>query len=70
MGHHQVYQYVWSSLVVQWLGLDAFTAVILGSIPVWGAKIPHTVQPRKKRCVSMYIVESEAEGRERKGQNI
>jgi len=26
--------------MVQWLGLDAFTAVGLGLIPGWGTKIP------------------------------
>ena len=29
-----------SSLAVQWLGLSAFTAVALGSVPGWGTKIP------------------------------
>ena len=29
-----------NSLAVQWLGLGAFTAEGLGSIPVWGTKIP------------------------------
>ena len=28
-----------NSLAVQWLGLGAFTAVGLGSIPGWGTKI-------------------------------
>ena len=32
-----------SSLVVQWLGLRAFTAESLGSIPGWGTKIPQAV---------------------------
>ena len=29
-----------NSLVVQWLGLGAFTVVAQGSIPGWGTKIP------------------------------
>ena len=32
-----------NSLVAQWLGLRAFTAVVLGSIPGWGIKIPQAV---------------------------
>lgn len=30
-----------SSLVVQWLGLNAFTAMTLGSIPGWGYYPPN-----------------------------
>ena len=33
-----------SSLAVQWLGLGAFTAVGLGSIPGPGTKIPQAAQ--------------------------
>ena len=29
-----------NSLVVQWLGLSAFTAKTTGSTPGWGTKIP------------------------------
>ena len=29
--------------MVQWLGLGAFTAVGLGSIPGWGTKIPQAM---------------------------
>ena len=38
--------------MVQWLGLCAFTAADLGSIPGWGTKIPHTTcsqKPKKKK---------------------
>ena len=48
-----------NSPVVQWLGLRAFTAQGLGSIPVWGTKIPtghHLVQPEKKKGVHCSIV--------------
>ena len=30
----------WNSLLVQWLGLGAFTAKDPGSIPSWGTKTP------------------------------
>ena len=39
-----------NSLAVQWLGLGAFTAQGLGSIPGWGTKIPeatHVAWPKK-----------------------
>ena len=32
-----------NSLAVQWLGLQAFTAEGVGSIPGWGTKIPQAV---------------------------
>ena len=32
-----------NSLVAQWLGLHAFTAVVLGSVPGWGTKIPQAM---------------------------
>ena len=35
--------YLGSSLVVQWLGLGAFTDVALGSIPGRGTKIPQAM---------------------------
>ena len=40
-----------NSLVVQWLGISAFTAVVLDSSPSWATKILQTVQhePKKKR---------------------
>ena len=42
--------YLWgTSLVVQWLGLCAFIAEGLGSIPGWGTKIPQAVQCGKKK---------------------
>ena len=36
-------------LMVQWLGLHAFTAKGLGSIPGWGTKAPQAVQCDKKK---------------------
>ena len=36
-------------LVVQWLRLQISTAGGMGSILGWGTKIPHTVQPPKKK---------------------
>ena len=38
-----------NSLVVQWLGLRAFTAEGAGSIPVQGIKIPQTAQRGQKK---------------------
>ena len=37
-----------NSLAVQWLGLGAFTAMGLGSIPGQGTKIPQAVQHGQK----------------------
>ena len=34
----------WNSLEVQWLGLCAFTAKGMGSIPAWETKIPQATQ--------------------------
>ena len=36
-------------LAVQWLGLFTFTAVGLGSVPGWGAKIPQAAWHSQKR---------------------
>ena len=38
-----------NSLVVQWLELSGSTAGGPGSIPGWGTKIPHALQPKKKK---------------------
>ena len=38
-----------NSLAVQWLGLCAFTARGLGSIPGWGTKIPQAMQRSQKK---------------------
>ena len=47
-----------NSLAVQWLGLSAFTAEDLGSIPGWGTKIPQAVQcGQKKKKVSLTFPE-------------
>ena len=35
--------------MVQWLELHAFTAVGTGLIPDQGTKIPHAIQPKKKK---------------------
>ena len=37
----EVKHWRWSSLVVQWLRLHASNARGTGSVPSWGAKIPH-----------------------------
>ena len=47
-----------NSLAVQWLGLSAFTAEDLGSIPGWGTKIPQAVQcGQKEKKVSLTFPE-------------
>ena len=40
---------VGNSLAVQWIGLRAFTAKGLSSIPGWGTKIPQAAQRSKKK---------------------
>ena len=42
--------------MVQWLGLYAFTAKGLGSIPGWGTKIPQAVWcgQKKKKTLNPY----------------
>ena len=52
-----------SSLVVQWIRLEASTAGGVGSVPGWGAKTPHAAQcvPPKKRmsaCNAGYYLTS------------
>ena len=37
-----------TSLAAQWLRLHASSAGSISSIPGWGTKIPHAVQPKKK----------------------
>ena len=39
-----------NSLVVQWLGLRAFTAKGLGSIPRWGIKTLQAMRCSQKKC--------------------
>ena len=47
-----------NSLVVQWLGLCASTAMGPGSIPGWGTKIPQAVQPgQKKKAFFLFFLE-------------
>ena len=50
----EIYQNVnWASLVVQWLRIRLPMLAGVGSIPGWGAKIPHAAQPKK--CFSKVI---------------
>ena len=44
-----------NSLVVQWLGLHAFTAEVAGSIPGQGTKIPQAARRGQKKKVISYI---------------
>ena len=49
--------YLGNSLVVQWLGLHAFTAEGVGLIPGWGTKIPQAAwcgQRKKKKKKYIY----------------
>ena len=39
----------WEFLAVQWLGVGAFTAEGLGSIPSWGTKIPQAMWHSQKK---------------------
>ena len=48
-------------LVVQWLGLHAFTAEGPGSIPGWGTRIPQALQhgqikKKKKRFYNRNVI--------------
>ena len=45
----------------QWLGLCAFTAKGLGSVPGQGTKIPQAAQPKKKRKKILLIFHRPAE---------
>ena len=46
-----------NSLEVQWLGLSAFIAEDLGSIPGQGTKIPQALQyGQKKKCPLQYCL--------------
>ena len=47
--------YVRNSLVVQWLGLHAFTAEGPGSIPSQGTKIPQARQHGQKKKKNAYV---------------
>ena len=46
---HKDWKILGNYLTVQWLGLCTFTAVDLGSIPVWGSKIPKATQRDRKQ---------------------
>ena len=69
-----MYQYVGSSLAVQWLGLGAFTAVVLGSIPDWGTEILQAMQAAKKKKIHVYQYVlygvPEAEEREKRTESV
>ena len=43
-----------NSLKVQWLGLHAFIAKGLGSIPGWGTRIPQAVSYDQKKKINKY----------------
>ena len=49
-----------SFLAVQWLGLSAFIAVVPGSIPSLGTKIPQAAakkkQKRKRKCITFNCI--------------
>ena len=45
---HLVYKFI-SFINVQWLGLYAFTAYIMSSIPGWGTKSPQVVKYGQKK---------------------
>ena len=67
------YKYVGNSLVVQWLGLCAFTAEGLGSIPGRGAEISQAVwcgQKKKNyKCMIPFLrLHPVASGRHRRGR--
>ena len=54
MSHHGRYTIkIGNSLAVQWLGLHAFTAEGLGSIPGLGTKTPQAMQRRQNRKIKM-----------------
>ena len=46
---HKDWEILGNFLTVQWLGLCTFTAVDLGSIPVWGAKILKATRHARKK---------------------
>ena len=45
-----------NSVVVQWLGLSAFTVVGLGSIPGWGSKILQAAQHGQKKRKEKIVI--------------
>ena len=45
-----------NSLVVQWLGLCAFTAKGTGSVPVWRTKIPQVWPKKKKKDKNIWVL--------------
>ena len=49
-----IHSYFGNSLVVQWLGLHAFTAMGPGSVPGWGTKILQTARCRQKKKKKSY----------------
>ena len=52
-----------NSLAVQWLGLHAFTAMGLGSIPAWGTEIPQDTQwSQKKKYLPVALLPRDDQG--------
>ena len=52
---HLVYKCT-SFINIQWLGLHAFTAYIMSSIPGWGTKIPQVVKYGQKKVIVNIIL--------------
>ena len=50
------------SLVVQWLRFCASTARGMGSIRVWGTKIPHAMWPKKKKTKGRNMLTDRGQG--------
>ena len=53
--HYKIFEKDGTSLAGQCLGLLAFTAKDLGSVPGWGTKILHAVQCSKKKKIFFLI---------------
>ena len=58
-------EYMGNSLALQWLGLGAFTAVCLGSIPGWGTKISQATRcsQKKKEYMNAHVKQKLVEQR-------
>ena len=55
-GHMIMKVILGNSVVVQWLGLSAFTVVGLGSIPGWGSKILQAAQHGQKKRKEKIVI--------------
>ena len=64
----QIYIAVGNSLAVQWLGLRAFTAEGVVSIPVWGTKIPQAMRHGQREKKNIYIYIERERERERESE--